>query len=118
MFNSFGLLFNLVPLFIFCMIIFIVFNGIKEWSKNNKSPLLTVDAKVVTKRCHVNHHANGAANNISSSSSSTYYVTFEVDSGDRIEFHVDGSEYGILVEGDIGKLTFQGTRYKNFERNF
>ena len=47
----------------------------------------------------------------------TYYVTFQVESGDRMEFEVDGSDYGLLVQGDIGKLSFQGTRYLGFERN-
>ena len=45
-----------------------------------------------------------------------YYVTFEVDSGDRIEFSMSGSEYGMLIEGDAGTLNFQGTRYLGFER--
>jgi len=27
-----------------------------------------------------------------------------------------GQEYGMLVEGDKGNLTFQGTRYLGFER--
>ena len=27
------------------------------------------------------------------------------------------SDYGMLVEGDIGKLSFQGTRYLGFQRN-
>ena len=34
----------------------------------------------------------------------------------RMEMNVRGSEYGMLAEGDVGKLTFQGTRYLNFER--
>lgn len=45
-----------------------------------------------------------------------YYVTFQFESGDRMEFQVYGSEYGMLAEGDEGKLTFQGTRYLSFER--
>lgn len=45
-----------------------------------------------------------------------YYVTFEVESGDRMELHVPGREYGQLAEGDKGKLSFQGTRYLGFER--
>lgn len=45
-----------------------------------------------------------------------YYVTFEVESGDRMEFSVYGKEYGMLAEGDEGKLTFQGSRYLGFER--
>lgn len=43
-------------------------------------------------------------------------MTFQVDSGDRIELSVSGSEYGVLAEGDKGQLTFQGTRYLTFDR--
>ena len=39
-----------------------------------------------------------------------------MENGERKEFHVSGKEYGLLAEGDSGKLTFQGTRYKGFER--
>lgn len=46
----------------------------------------------------------------------SYYVTFQVESGDRMEFAVSGMEYGLLAEGDTGDLTFQGTRYLNFQR--
>ena len=45
-----------------------------------------------------------------------YYVTFQMESGDRMEFQVSGIEYGMLAEGDTGELTFQGTRYLAFER--
>ena len=47
----------------------------------------------------------------------TYYVTFQVESGDRMELRLSGTEYGQLAEGDTGKLSFQGTRYLGFERN-
>ena len=30
--------------------------------------------------------------------------------------NVSGQEYGLLVEGDVGMLSFQGTRYLGFER--
>ena len=53
---------------------------------------------------------------MSNSSYTTYFATFEVESGDRMELKVPDNEYGMLAEGDIGKLTFQGTRYKGFER--
>ena len=43
-------------------------------------------------------------------------MTFEVESGDRIELELSGTEYGMLAEGDYGKLSFQGTRYLGFER--
>ena len=48
--------------------------------------------------------------------STTYYVTFQVESGDRMELHVAGHEFGMLIEGDRGMLTFQGIRYLGFER--
>ncbi len=94
----------------------IIFRGIvsvKEWKSNNDSPVLSVQAEVVAKRMKVTHHRH---NNMPSTSSTTYYVTFEVESGDRMELKVKGTEYGVLVEQDKGKLSFQGTRYLEFKR--
>ena len=80
-------------------------------------------AKVVTKRQNTTHHSHPAAGDASgahgfhSTTSTSYYVTFEVESGDRIEFAVRGQDYGMLVEGDMGRLSFQGTRFLGFERD-
>ncbi len=73
---------------------------------------------MVTKRTDVHHHHHHTSNahHHMSTSSTTYYATFEVLSGDRLEFMIRDTEYGQLVEGDVGKLTFQGTRYLGFER--
>ena len=91
--------------------------GVKEWNKNNHSPRLTVPATVVTKRTDVTRRRSGGTNGHHHYHTSTnYYVTFEVESGDRMELHLSGPEYGLLVEGDKGKLSFQGTRYLSFER--
>jgi len=120
-----GLMFTIVPviimlgfIFVFGTIIVRSIQGLKQWKRNNESPVLTVDAKVVTKRADVHsyHHNTGTSNMHHMSSSTTYYVTFEVASGDRLEFKVGGAEYGMLAENDIGRLTFQGTRYLGFER--
>lgn len=89
--------------------------GVKTWNKNNHSPQLSVDAVIVSKRTQVSHVHNGNAGEVSGTST-RYFVTFEVESGDRIEFTLSGREYGMLAEGDQGKLTFQGTRYLEFER--
>ena len=86
-----------------------------QWNRNNHSPRLTVDAKVVSKRTNVSHHHHGTSH-MSHHTSTSYYVTFEVTSGDRMELHMSGQEFGLLVEGDQGKLTFQGTRYLGFQR--
>ena len=45
------------------------------------------------------------------------FERYSMMGGDRMELTVSGSDYGMLAEGDIGKLSFQGTRYLGFERN-
>ena len=105
---------------VFGIVLFTFIKGISQWNKNNNSPRLTVNAKVVTKTMNVSRHHHHHHNHMHShtSTSSTYYVTFEVESGDRMELIVPRSEYGLIVEGDQGKLTFQGTRYLSFERGY
>jgi len=116
-FNFFGIMFVLVFLLVFGMFIFIAVKGISQWNKNNHSPRLTVPVTVVAKRTNVSHHHHGGNNGMHHTShSTTYYVTFQVESGDRMELHMTGQEFGLLIEGDRGNLTFQGTRYLGFER--
>ena len=119
---GFRMIFILVFLIILGSIVAVFIRGIGEWNKNNHSPRLTVEATVVAKRMDVSHHHHANAGDVtgahgySSTSSTSYYATFEVESGDRMELSVSGSEYGLLVEGDRGQLSFQGTRYLGFER--
>lgn len=107
---------------------------IKSWKKNNNSPRLTVTATIVSKRERISrshHHYNyanaGNMNDVNgynnsyyhscnTGDSTFYYVTFQFESGDRVELCVPVYEFGLLIEGDRGKLTFQGTRYLSFER--
>lgn len=119
----FSLLFPLVFLLALGTILFTLVGNLRTWNKNNHSPRLTVQAAVVTKRTQVSRHRNAnagdatGAHGYTTSSVTTYYVTFQVESGDRMELQVDGAEYGMLVEGDTGKLSFQGTRYLSFQRD-
>ena len=118
-FDMFSFMDAIFPLFFivfFGIFIFIIIRVIGEWNSNNKQPVLTVIARVVTKRINKSTHHHNHDNHMHSSTSTSYYATFEVESGDRMEFHISGKEYGMLAEGDIGKLTFQGTRYHGFER--
>ena len=92
-------------------IIVTLIRGVGEWNKNNQSPKLTVPVTVVAKRSDV-HRGIETMHTFTS-----YYVTFQVESGDRMEFEVSDMEYGMLAEGDSGELTFQGTRYLSFQRN-
>lgn len=114
-FGAFGVMFSLVFLFTIGVFIAVAVKGLSQWNKNNHSPRLTVPATVVAKRQNISrHHHAGEMHH--SSTSTSYYVTFQVDSGDRMELHMTGPEYGLLVEGDRGNLTFQGIRYLSFER--
>jgi len=113
LFNDFSfvsIFISIIFLIVIGGIVFTVFNSILQWSKSNNSPVLTVPAKVVTKRSNT----SGGSGNTSAQTS--YYVTFEVQSGDRIELKMNGREFGLLADGDFGLLTFQGTRYHTFER--
>ena len=116
-FGLFGVMFSLVFMLVIGMFIVTAVKGISQWNKNNHSPRLTVPATVIAKRTNVSRHHHGGTNGHHHHHTSTsYYVTFQVESGDRMELHVAGHEYGLLIEGDSGNLTFQGTRYLGFER--
>ena len=114
MFSIFPFLFITVFVIVIGTFVVMAVRGVGTWSKNNASPRLTVSAQVVTKRTQVSHHHHQDS---MSHTSTAYYATFQVESGDRMEFSVSGAEYGMLAEGDQGSLTFQGTRYLGFERS-
>lgn len=116
-FDIMGILFAVMFILILGVFVVMFAKGISQWNKNNHSPRLTVPATVAAKRTDVtSHHHRGANDHMHHHSSTWYYVTFQVDSGDRMEFSVTGQEYGMLIEGDRGNLSFQGTRYQGFER--
>ncbi len=122
-FSPFEALFAIVPVLIAIIAVFILVSiavtavrGIKQWNRNNASPELAVEAQVVTKRADISVHHHNADQMTTAHSTTRYFATFEVESGDRMEFSVPHTEYGLLAEGDRGKLTFQGTRYLSFQR--
>ena len=119
-FGLFQIMFSLVFVAVFGMFIITAVKGISQWNKINHSPRLTVPATVVAKRTNVSHHHHNHGSNgmHHTTRSTTYYVTFQVESGDRMELHVAGHEFGMLIEGDRGMLSFQGTRYLGFERKY
>ena len=97
--------------------------GLYVWIRNNRSPQETAEARVVAKRMKVSGHGGhvaagrvSAMNTVSSSTYTRYFVTFELENGKRLEFGVKDPEYGMLAEGDRGRLSYQGTRYLGFER--
>ena len=117
-FGMFNIMFTIVFILVIGTFVVMLVKGISEWNKNNHSPRLTVPATIIAKRTNVSRHRHGGANSHHHHhTSTTFYVTFQVESGDRMEFHISGQEYGLLIEGDHGNLSFQGTRYLGFERS-
>ena len=109
--GGFQILFFLVFFLIIGVFLATMIRGIGQWHKNNQSPRLTVEATVVSKRMDYRRGAGDTHRGWT-----RYYATFQVTSGDRMELQMDGYEYGMLVEGDRGLLSFQGTRYLGFVR--
>ena len=119
MFDIIPIIVTLIFIIVFATIITSIVKGISEWSNNNKQPVLDINCKVVSKRNHTSvsaAHNDTNGNFIPSSRSTSYYVTFEFESKDRMEFKVTISQYGMLAEGDLWKLKFQGTRLLDFTR--
>lgn len=84
-----------------------------EWFDNSQQSVQRIYARVIAKRVNIYgsvHSQTGIQ------TTTTYYVTFEFDNQERRELTVSGPEYGMLVEGDVGILEFQGTQYHGFER--
>jgi Protein of unknown function (DUF2500) len=105
-----GLLFLVVIVGLLVAIV----RAIGRWQYNNQQPVVSVQAQVVTKRTRV---SGRRSDGYRSRTSTFYYCTFEDQQGGRHEFKVAGQEYGQLVEGDLGTLTYQGSRYHGFKRH-
>ena len=116
-FGMFEIMFFIVFGLAICVFLMTFIKGMKEWNHNNHSPRLTVPATVVAKRTNISRHRHSGTNgHHHHHTSTTYFATFQVESGDRMEFAIPHNEFGYLVEGDKGRLTFQGTRFKGFQR--
>lgn len=122
--SGFDLIWSLFPIIFIAVFAFVIIGiivsavkGAAQFRHNNASPILTVECVAVAKRTNVTHHHHAGNDTMLDTTSTDYYVTFQVESGDRMELKVSGREYGMIAEGDSGKLTFQGTRYKGFVRS-
>lgn len=120
--DLFDSLFPIVFLLFFGFTIYMIGSTLaaraRENRRNNAAPRLTVAASIVAKRAQVgaSRHHNATTNTGNTYYTTKYFVTFQFESGDRLELPVAANEYGLLVEGDRGMLSFQGTRYLGFQR--
>ncbi|QOS99612.1 DUF2500 domain-containing protein [Brevibacterium sp. JNUCC-42] len=101
---------TVIPVIVIGGFVFVIGFSLFIWTKNNNSPLENKQAHIISKRTQV---SGGSENH---STHTSYYVTFEFPDGDRKEFQLTGPQYGLLVEGDRGIISYQGTRFKGFQR--
>ena len=104
----FGTIFVIIALLLVSLFVVAVVQGLRNERRNNQSPTLVIEAVVVSKRQDISRSREHL--------STYYYATFEAETGSRMEFELSGEEFGLLAEGDRGRLTFQGTRYLGFQR--
>jgi hypothetical protein len=91
--------------------LYVIIKGLSTWTSNNGAGILTEACTAIAKRMQV---SGGGGDTVATTS---YYITFEFEDRSRKEFYVNAAAYGIIVEGDTGILTYQGTRFKGFSRS-
>lgn len=90
----------LICLLIIVIICMVDANTIICWFKNNRVPVHSMGASVLTKEINENK----------------YYVCFGLEDGQMKRFSIDYYAYISLKEGEKGILTYQGTRFIRYDR--
>lgn len=114
MFGVMNLAFPIFIVVILGIIFILASSSIRRYYSDSKQPLLIVQSRIITKRTEVSHYYDSDTS--VNRTDSTYYITFEVEGGERLEFKVSGQIFGQHTEGDTGKLTFRGKRFQGFDR--
>lgn len=85
---------------------------VRAWWRR-RTEIVSVQARLVAKRIST---AGLVSRRSDSQVYTSYFATFEMNDGERVEFQLYDRDYGLLVEGDEGVLSYQGTRWHGFER--
>ncbi len=95
-----------------------MFNNGTVLTYNSSKPVLTVEARIISKRFKTFQDTQNFGDMIPSYNYLTmYYLTFELGDKEQLEFCVTAMEYEEFNEGDTGKLSYQGNKYLGFERS-
>jgi hypothetical protein len=102
----FQLFFGFVSLCVIGVFGLVLIRGMSIWISNSRAEVRKTRCKVVDKRTEV----------WGDSARTTYYITFEFDDRTRTELPVPPQKFGLIVVGDVGELTYRGTRFIEFAR--
>lgn len=119
----FPVVFSIVFLIVIGGFLYVIIKSLSQFISNQKSPMMVVDAKIVSKRTEIrssggsmstqgsmHHHRRGHTY-------TRYFATFQLEDSSRIELQISAKDFGLIAEGDIGRLFHQGTRFHGFDRH-
>ncbi len=89
-----------------------IYKKVIDIIEQRKKPIQTVRATLISKR--MDPRTSVSSKEGVSNFYVIYYLVFKLENGEEIEFLVKLKEYAIILEGNIGKLTFKGNRYIKF----
>jgi hypothetical protein len=102
-----GVLMAAVVLAAAVFMIYLVGRSVEAQARLRSLPIQSALAKVVAKRSEVRGYKRFYTR---------HFATFEFKDGQRAELETSGPDFGLLVEGDYGKITYQGREFRGFER--
>lgn len=109
MFAGIPSMITLVFVAVLVLTLFRLFRKAQRFTANAAEPERTVTARVVGRRSATHGGGDGPV-------TTTHHVTFETPDGGRLELELPHREFGLVIEGDQGQLTHQGTWFRRFER--
>ena len=112
MFDLMSIIVPIIFIIVIGIIVFSLGQGIVTWNKNNQSPRSTVSAVIIAKRENITHHQHANAGDASgahgfhTTTNTMYYVTFQTESGDRMEFQVSRNRIWNVCRRRYRKIDF------------
>jgi hypothetical protein len=102
-----------VAIFILLLAVAHAAKGLRAWLSNLAHPVRRSPARVVAKRSAVGDVHADANRRVATK----YFVTFEFRDGERREFSVEETQYGVIAGGDRGTVEYQDGRFHSFDRS-
>lgn len=119
MFESLANSYTISFIAMFCVIVGLsLIIVVRQWWKNRHSPLIVTQATILDKRIeeHYIRSKRSAGIGYRTRKVMIYYITFNLEGGEHIEFRINELVHSELKKGDCGKLTFRGSKYIGFVR--
>lgn len=115
MFEIFTLVFVAIATVVISVFLYLIFKGLQEWRKNNKLPVKTIRATVIAKNSE-SSYSRLSDSNSHTTTNTVRTITFQnAMDNSRHVFQVDRNIFDLTIEGDVGTLVHQGTRFHSFK---